>query len=120
MPAASSSRICWRRAASSVFLLDLEAHRGDDLVQSGDDGRVRDAEVFFDVFDLAATADEILDELELLAGQAGQPAKGEVTLERGAACLTFESNDVQGITADGTAGEDLVRGVGSSTCARPI
>ena len=106
------------RRQVSVFLFDLEAHRGDDLVQARDDGRVRDAEVFFDVLDLAATADEDLDELELFARQAGQAAEGEVALEGGAARLTFESNDVQVVTADGTPGEDLVRGAVGSSAAR--
>jgi hypothetical protein len=76
-----------------IFLLDLEAHGRHDLVQAGDDGRVGNTQFLFDVFDLAAAADEDFDELELFARQAGQAAEGEVALQGRAAGLTFQAHN---------------------------
>jgi hypothetical protein len=95
-----------------VFLSHLEAHRLHDLIQSGDDRRVGDAQLFFYVFDLAAAADEDFDELELLARQAGQASEGEVALEGRATGRALESDDAQVVATHGAPSQDLMCGTG--------
>src|SRR5581483_6782260 len=52
---------------ASILGAVVEAHRANELVEAADDGRVRNPEHLFDVFDLAAASDKGLEKRELFA-----------------------------------------------------
>src|SRR5260370_11445489 len=81
----SSSQLVQDLLASScqvgVLLAHLEAHGLYDLVESSDDRRVGNSQLFLDVLNFAFAADADFDKLQLLARQARQPPEREVALQ---------------------------------------
>src|SRR5207237_5349705 len=92
----------------SIVLPYLETHGLNDLVQPRNDCRIGDAQLLFDIFDLASTANEHLDELQLFASEPRQAPEREVALQRRAAGGALQAHDAQVVTADGAAGQNLV------------
>ena len=58
-----------------------EAEGADERLDPGPDGGVADAELALHVAEVAAAAEEALEHLGLLAGQAGEPADAELALD---------------------------------------
>lgn len=88
-------------AFRTLVVLVVRAEGLDDLFEARNDGGVRQAELLFDVFDLASALEEDLDEGELLARQPAEPTPIEVTFDGRVARVAFEARDPQRQLADG-------------------
>ena len=75
---------------AQVALVNLVAHRADHFVQAGNYCWIRDAQFFFDVFDLAPALDERLNELHLLRSERLQSAETERAVYARAALPAME------------------------------
>ena len=130
--AASSALISWRASASRIAgavhgrvggrggrfgrgvveLLGVgtlpEAEGADEGLDAGADGRVADAELALHLAQVAAGAEEALEQRELVAVQAAEPPDAEVAFERGPAAAAVEAGDRELARADGTGGDDVV------------
>lgn len=89
----------------------FEAEGDEDFFETCDDGGVGAAELFFDVFDFSAGAEEGFDEGELFAVEAGEGAGIEVAIDACAAFGALEAADDHGALAAG-AGADEAGHVG--------
>src|SRR5262249_24102912 len=103
--------------------------RPDERLDATADGWVGDAELTLHVAQVAARAEEALEQRELLAGQAPEPPDAELTLEGGPAGAAVEARDGELAGADGTSGVEVgglgvpwrslrVRFVGGASLAR--
>ena len=85
-----------------------EAEGADERLDAGADRRVADAELPLHLAEVAAGAEEALQEGELVAVEPAEPPDAEVALERGPAAPAVEAGDRELARADGTGGDDVV------------
>ena len=102
-----------RRAGASSTVVGVahraaEAEGADERLDPGADRGVADAELALHVAQVAARAEEALEEGELLAAQPAEPADAEVAFEGGPAAPAVEAGDRELAGADGTSGDDVV------------
>ena len=90
-----------------------EAERPDERLDAAADGRVGDAELALHVAEVAARAEEALEQRELLPRQPPEPADAELALQGRAAGAAVEARHGELAGADGTGGDDVVRHGGS-------
>ena len=85
-----------------------EAEGADEGLDPGADRRVADAELALHLAQVAAGAQEALQQGELLAVEPAEPADAEVAFERGPAAPAVEPRDRQFARTDGTGRDDVV------------
>src|SRR4029078_6683303 len=90
-----------------------EPDGANERVHAGADGGIRNAELAFPLLEVAARAQEALEERELLPGQAAETADSELAFEGGAAAPAMDAADHELALADGAGGDDVVRHGGS-------
>ena len=85
-----------------------EAQGTDERLDPGPDGGIADLELPLHVAEVAAAAQEALQDLGLLAGQAGEPTDRELALERRPALPAAQPRHRELARADGTGGDDVM------------
>ena len=86
-----------------------EAERANQRLDPGADGRVGDAQLALHVAEVAAGAEEALEQEQLLPREPPEPADAELALQGRAAGAAVEARHGQLAGADGTGGDDVVR-----------
>ena len=137
--AASSALISWRARACRISsrlrpsgagsarlvvrILALgprpEAEGADERLDARSDGGIADPELAFHLAQVPARAQEALEQGELLAVQAPEPADAEIALEGRAAAPAVEPGDGELARADRAGGDDVVGHGGRPSARRP-
>ncbi len=78
---------------------DLLSQRVDHLVESRANGRIRDAGLFGNLFEIAAGEQKDLDKALMLRGQIGQAGRGKTAADCDAAIVTRHLTDGHGLGA---------------------
>ena len=98
-----------RRPDGSGLVAGPEPEGAHKRLDAGADRRVADPELPLHVAEVAAAAQEALEDLRLLAGEAGEPPDPELALDGGPAVAAAQPRDGELARADGTGGDDVVR-----------
>ena len=85
-----------------------EAERADERLDPGPDGRVADPELALHVAQVAARAEEALEQDGLLAIDPTEAADAEVAFQGRPAAAAMQPGDRELVRADGAVGDDIV------------
>jgi hypothetical protein len=85
-----------------------KAERPDERLDAGPDGRIRDPELALHVAEVAAGAEEALEEGQLFAAQAAEAADAEVAFERRPARPAVQPGHGELTGADGASGDHIM------------
>ena len=100
--------VAGRAGRGIPFVARPEAQRADQCLDPRPDGGIADAQLALHVAEVAAAAEEALENDELLARQAPEAADAEVALEGRPATAAVQTGDGELVRADGASGDHVV------------
>ena len=80
----------------------------ESRVEPRADRRIADAELALNIFEIAARADERLEEIELIRAELMEPTKGERAFDPSPAGCAFEASHAERLRTDGAPGNHRI------------